>query len=204
LDNICVPALEEHPNRQQMTGGYSVDSALPFNLDLLGNAILEVPDLSPREAWRLARPQVQRELGRVCKSATSADHQRDFAIQADYHQLNWTQLLLPMLTTHYQDDEGQPQVLVVNGVTGGIKGPRLASRKRGLRLAGILAAIAGAILLLALLSLALTAVFPPAGLIGALFGVIGLGVGLFAIIPAIWPGQHNRKQRDLRIIRKSS
>jgi hypothetical protein len=36
-----------------------------------------------------------------------------------------------MYTTHYTDDEGNPQVLVVNGETGAIHGPRLASRQRG-------------------------------------------------------------------------
>jgi len=204
VDNICVPALEEHRNRQQMTGAYPLDRALPFRNDQLGNTILEVPDLSPREAWRLARPQVQRELGKICISAAEADHQKDFAIQADYHKLNWTQFLLPMYTTHYFDDDGQPQVLVVNGVTGSIHGPKLASRKRGLHIAGILAGVAGAVLLLALIGLLLAAVFPPAGLLGAFLGILGLGVGLGAIIPAVWPGQHNRKQRDLRIIRKTS
>jgi len=55
-----------------------------------------------------------------------------------------------------------------------------------------------------LIGLLLAAVFPPAGLLGAFLGILGLGVGLGAIIPAVWPGQHNRKQRDLRIIRKTS
>ncbi len=204
VDNICVPALEEHHNRQQMTGAYPLDRAIPFKNDQLGNAILEIPDLSPREAWRLARPQVQRELGKICSSAAGADHQKDFAIQADYRKLKWTQFLLPVYTTHYLDDEGQPQVLVVNGVTGSIHGPRLASRKRGLRIAGIMAGIAGVVLLLALIGLFLAVVFPPAGLIGAFLGVLGLGVGLSSIIPAVWPRQHNRKQHDLRIIRKTS
>lgn len=204
VDNICVPAMEEHHNRHHITGAYPLDRALPFNNDQLGEAILEVPDLSPREAWRLARPQVQRELGKICSSAAGADHQKDFAIQADYQKLNWTQFLLPMYTTHYLDDEGAPQVLVINGVSGHIHGPKLASRKRGLRIAGILAVIAGAVLLLALIGLLLAAVFPPAGLLGAFFGLFGLGVGLSAIIPAVWPGQHNRKQHDLRIIRKTS
>ena len=204
VDNICVPALEEHHNRLQETGAYPLDRALPFTNAQLDNTIIEVPDLTPREAWRLARPQVQRELGKICISASGADHQKDFTIQAEYHKLNWTQFLLPMYTTHYLDDEGSPRVLVVNGVTGSIHGPRLASRKRGLRLAGIMAGIAGAVLLIALIGLLLAAVFPPAGLIAAFLGVLGFGVGLSAILPAVWPGQHNRKQRDLRIIRKTS
>lgn len=204
VDNIRVPALEEHHNRLQMTGAYPLDRAKPYDRRLLGNAYLEVPDLSPREAWRLAKPQVQRELGKICASATGAGHQKDFSIQADYKNLHWSQFLLPMYTTHYLDDEGQPQVLIVNGTTGSIHGPRLASRKRGLHIAGIMAGVAGGILLLALIGLLLAMVFPPAGLIGAFLGVIGFGVGIAAFIPAVWPGQWNRKQRDPRIISRIS
>ncbi len=204
VDNIRVPALEEHHNRQQMTGPYPLDRARTFNPQQLEGACLEVPNLTPREAWRLARPLVQRELGKICTSASGAGHQRDFAIKADFRNLHWTQFLLPMYTTHYLDDEGQPQIIIVNGRTGSIHGPRLASRKRGLRIAGILAGVAGGILLFALIGLLLAMVFPPTGLIGAFLGVLGLGVGIAAIIPAVWPGQWNRRQREPRIFTRNS
>ncbi|MEA3328109.1 MAG: phage holin family protein [Chloroflexota bacterium] len=204
VDNIRIPALEEHHNRHQITGTYPLDQANDFDPQQLGIACLEVPDLSPREAWRLARPQVQRELGQICTSASGAEHQRDFAIKADYRNLHWTQFLLPMYTTHYMNDEGQPQILVVNGRSGSIYGPRLASRKRGLHIAGILAGVAGAIFIIALIGLLLAMVFPLAGLIASFLGVLGLGVGIAAIVPAVWPGQWNRRQEEPRIITRTS
>jgi len=203
VDNIRIPALEEHHNRQQMTGAYPLDQATAFTPQQLEIACMEVPDLSPREAWRMAKPQVQRELGRICASASGAEHGRDFAIKADYKNLHWTQFLLPMYTTYYLDDEGQPQIIIINGRTGSIHGPRLASRKRGLQIAGILAGIAGAFFIIALIGLLLATVFPPSGLIAAFLGVLGLGVGIAAIIPAVWPGRWNRTQGEPRIFTKT-
>lgn len=199
-DNVNVPALEEHRNREQLTGPYHLEHAKAFVPDQLGNALLEVPDLPPEDAWPLARPQVDKTAARICAKAAGAQHQRNFAIKGDYQNLNWTQFLLPLYATYYRDDEGQPQVVIVNGETGKINGPRLASPKRGLRIAGIIAGAAGLLFVLALVSLLLTMVFPPAGIIAALLGILGFGTGLAAIVPAVWPGQWNRKQEGPRIV----
>ena len=197
--NVIVPALEEHRNRQAMTGPYPHERAIAFDPNSLGNALLEVPDLPPEDAWPMAKPQVDQTAGEICARAAGAQHHRNFAIEAAYENLNWTEFFLPMFTTFYTDDDGQPQILVVNGETGRIAGPRLASRKKGLQIAGILAGIAGLVFLLTLFGLLLTIVFPPAGIIAALLGVLGVILGIAAIIPAVWPGQWNRKQDGLRI-----
>ncbi len=199
VDNVAAPALEEHDNRLRMTGNYPLNSATEFELQLLGDAPLEVPDLPPENAWPLAKPQVDKTAAQVCTRAAEAQHFRNFAISANYHDLNWTQLLLPLYATHYTDDDGKPQIILVNAQTGQINGPRLASRQRGLRIAGIIAAIAGIFLLLALLGLALTLVFPPAGVIAAFLGLIGVATAIGAIVPAVWPGQWNRKQNPPKI-----
>lgn len=196
VENVSVPALEEHDNRQAMTGRYQRDQAQPFNPDQLGKAVLEVPDLPPEDAWPLATPQIEREAAQICKQAADAQHIRNFHLKADYKNLNWTEFFLPMYTSFYTDDEGQPQIVVINGESGEIRGPRMASRKRGLRIAGIMAVIAAVFLVLALFGALITLVMPPIGLIAMLFGVIGLGLGIAAIIPAVWPGQWNRKQGD--------
>jgi hypothetical protein len=199
VDNVAVQALDEHENRLQMTGRFPLEEAEDFNPNFLGNALLEVPDLPPEDAWPLAKPKVNQAVGEVCARAVGADHARNFALKADYTKLNWTQLYLPFYATYYKDDEGQPQILIVNGVTGRIQGPRLASRQRGLRIAGIIAIITGVFLLLALIGLLLAPLFPPAGIIAALLGLLGFGIGIAALVPAIWPGQWNRKQDSPRI-----
>lgn len=202
VENVIVPALEEHQNRQQMTGGYSLDKAVNFQTELLNSAVVEAPDLPPEDAWLQAKPKIDRSLAQVCEKAAGAQHSRNFAVKGEYYNLNWTQFLLPMYVTFYHHDNEEPQILVVNGETGEIKGPRLASQKRGLRIAAILGGIAGFLLLLALLGFLLTAIFPPAGIIAALLAILGFGVGLGALFPAIWPAQWNRTHQEPKITKR--
>lgn len=202
IDNVIVPALEEHANRTQMTGTYAPEEALPFNPDQLGNAMLEIPDLPPEDAWQYAKPQIDKRVAQICTDAARAQHQQNFALKADYPNQNWTQFYLPIYATHYLDDDGHPQILIVNGETGNIRGPRLASQKRGVKIAGIIGGTAVFLLILALISLLLTMVLPPAAVMAGLLGVAGFCLGIIALIPAIWPGQWNRKQQSLQIFHK--
>ena len=202
IDNVPVPALEEHQDRQQITGTYELKNAGPFQPDKLNDSLIEAPDLTPADAWPLAEPQVNKTLSQVCAKAAGAQHSRNFTIKANYQSLNWTQFLLPMYASYYKDDEGQPQILIINGETGAIQGPRLASQKRGWQIAAIFGGIAGVLLSLALIGFLLTTIFPPASLIAAFLGILGFGTGIGALIPAIWPSQWNRKNKSLEIMKK--
>lgn len=204
VDNVTTPALEEHENRRQMTGTYQLEQGTNFDPALLGGAFLELPDVPPEAAWPLAQPGFDKALAIICQRAAGAQHFREFSVKAQFGNQNWTEFFLPMYTTHYSDDEGQPQVLVVNGQTGAIRGPRLASPQRGAHIAKIIGAVAGGLFLLALLGLLLTVVFPPAALIAGLVGLLGLLGGIFAIITAVWPRQWNRTQDGLRLAEKRS
>jgi hypothetical protein len=199
VDNVVTPALEEHENRRKMAGNYHLEQGSAFDPALLGSAFLELPNITPQAAWPLARPGFDQTLAGICQKAASAQHFREFSLKAHFDNQNWTEYFLPMYATHYTDDEGQPQVIVVNGETGAIQGPRLASRQRGNQIAGIVGAVAGVLFLLALIGLLLTLVFPPAALIAGLVGILGLIAGILAIIIAIWPGQWNRSQVGPRI-----
>ena len=99
--------------------------------------------------WQSQR--VDQAVGKISAQAAGAQHTRNFTLKADYQHLNWTQFYLPLYATSYLDDDGQPQIVIVNGETGSIHGPRLASRKRGLKTAGIIAAVAGGFFLLTFL-----------------------------------------------------
>ncbi len=202
VDNVAVQALEEYKNRQQMTGAYNLKGARDFHPEMLNSALIEAPDLPPEDAWLLAKPKIDQRLAKVCAKAANAQHARNFAIRGEYHNLNWTQFLLPMYVTYYNDDDDHPQVLVVNGETGAIQGPRLSSQKRGLQIAAIIGGIAGMMLLLALLGFLLTAVFPPAAIIAAILAILGFGAGLGALLPAIWPAQWNRKNQTPKILER--
>lgn len=203
VDNVAVPGLEENKNRQQMTGGYQLENAISFRPKMVDSALIEAPDLPPEDAWPLAKPKIDRSLAQVCARASGAQHTRNFAIKGEYHNLNWTQFLLPMYVTFYKDDDDQPQILVINGQTGEIKGPRLSSQKRGLRIAGIIGAIAGILLLLALLGFLLTAIFPPAAIVTAILTILGFGTGLGALFPVIWPSQWNRNHQTPKILERN-
>jgi hypothetical protein len=194
LDNIVTPALDDHKTRFQQTGTYRIEDAKPFDPQHLGSALIEVPDLPPDNAWPLAKPQAEKRAARLCAKAAGAGHARHFALKANYDGKNWTQLLLPMLTSYYLDDNGHPQVIILNGETGKISGPRLASQKKGFRMAGIIAAISGVLLMIALFSLILSSLVPVLRRVAAFMSILGIGVGITAIIPAIWPWQWNRQQ----------
>ena len=199
VDNVTVPGLEENNNRQQMTGGYQLENAISFSPKMVDSALLEAPDFPPEDAWALAKQIIDRRLAQVCARASDAQHTRNFAIKGEYHNLNWTQFLLPMYVTHYKDDDGKPQVLIINGQSGQIKGPRLASQKRGLRTAAIIGGIAAMMFLLALLGFLLTPIFPPAAIAAVLLAILGFGTGLGALFPAIWPSQWNRNHQTPKI-----
>jgi len=200
VDNVALPALEEHANRRQLTGQYPLDKAQPFDSKYLGDALIEIPDLPPDEAWPLARPQVDRTAAMVCVKAAAADHSRNFTLTAEYDNQHWTQFLLPLYATFYTDDNGQPQIVLVNGFNGEIHGPQMASRKRGLQIAGIIAAVAGVFLLLALIALLLTPILAFAGVIAAMCALLGLGTGIAAIITVVQPAQWNNSQSPPRIV----
>jgi hypothetical protein len=192
--NIPTPALENHQTRVRQTGPYPLNQAEPFANRNLGHSVIEVPDLTPDNAWPLAQPQAARRAADLCAEAAGAGHGRNFALNAVYQGKNWTQLLLPMLTSYYLDEQGNPQVVIINSESKSIFGPRLASQKRGLRIAGIIAAIAGVLLAIALFSLILSSLVPTLRQVAAFVSVFGIGVGVTAIIPAVWPWQWNRQQ----------
>ena len=202
IDNVVTPALEEHDNRQLMTGAYQLEQGKDFDPRLLGGAFLELPDVSPEDGWPLARPHFDQILAEICRKAAGAQHFRNFSMKANFVKQNWTEFFLPMYTTHYTDDEGNPQVLVVNGQTGVIQGPRLASRQRGSHLAWIITAVASGLFLLAMIGLLLTMILPWAWIFVGFFSVLGFGAVIFAILTAVWPGQWNRNQAGPRIADK--
>ena len=106
-----------------------------------------LPNRPPQDAWPDARPRFQDEATQECCQAAGGDHIREFRWSAEYDNLNWTQLLLPVYTTYYLDDEQKPQVVLIHGQSGRISGARRASLKRARRMALIIAGVAGAIFL---------------------------------------------------------
>jgi hypothetical protein len=198
-DNVAVPALTSHGKNMAVSGNYQLTKSIPYNPAQIGAAEIQIPDLHPEEALVQAKNNFNHAAMDECQRAVQGQHFRNFSVKAVYDSLNWTQLLLPMYITYYFDDSGVPQIVYINGQSGSINGPRLASQSKGWRLAGILAGIAAVLFILALLSYALAAVLPPVAVLATLLVVAAFGLGLFALIPAIWPWQWNKKQKIEKI-----
>jgi len=189
-DNIAVPALDAHDAMGALAGHYDRAASAPYDAAQAAGAALRVPDLPPQSAWPLAQSRLETAAAEECRAAAGAQHGRNFAVRAQFANLNWTQLLLPLWVTTYQDDDGRVRVIAVNGQSGQPHGPRLASQRKGLRQAGILAAIAAIAFVLGLV-LALAggpalAGFAPIALVPAFF------LAAAALVPAVWPWQWNR------------
>lgn len=192
--NVAVPAASDHERFQKVLGGFQLNKTQAYQAEQVAGHILRVPDVLPESAWPLAQTGFTAAAATECMQAAQAQHIRNFSLHADYDSLHWTQLLLPFYATYYKDDEGQTHPIYINGQSGVVSGLRMASAKKGRWWAGILAAIAlglfGLGLLLGLLSLVVPVLIPLAGI--CLLSAFPLG--FVALIPALWPGQWNRRQ----------
>jgi len=195
-ENVAVPAIDSHKLRLSQLGQYDQGSVTPFESTDLGEALIELPNLDPSEAWQGAEEQFKQKAGQECMAAASAQHLRNFVLQAAYKDMNWTQFLLPMYASWYQDDEGQIHPILVNGQSGHINGLRMASQKKGKHLAGLLAIIAAAMLVMAVLIFVLGIALPPIQLLGVVLFLLGVLVGIGALVPLILPGQWNRREAE--------
>jgi hypothetical protein len=201
FDNIQVPALEDHRHLIRVTGGYQTQQPIPYNPDRLGQAYLRVPDLPPESAWPVAQDNLDQAAALSCTQAAGAQHVRNFDLHADYESLNWTQLLLPTYVTYYTDDQGLAHPVYINGQSGAAGGIRLASQRKGWIWAGVLLLIALVLFLSGILSFVAATLMPPLGVLGTFLIVLGLVVGVAAIIPAIWPWRWNREQQAAKVTR---
>jgi hypothetical protein len=194
-DNIPAAAVTDAETLLNRAGRYQLQDAAPYQPAAVGGALLRVPDLPPESAWPAARQGIDAAAALECQQASAGQHIRNFSPDARYEDQNWTQLLLPVYLTYYTDDAGQPVIVQINGQTGVVGGPRLASQKKGWRTAGLLAALGAFLVILGIALVFTGGVFPLLALLGALVFLGGIVSGLSAVVPAVWPWQWNRKQR---------
>ena len=199
-DNIALQATTDYQKLLNLTGNYQLQSAVQFNPVLLKDTVIRIPDIQPENVWPIAKPAMDKIVSNDCLKAAGAQYLRNFAIRAAYGSYNWTQLLFPVFVTFYTDDAGNPQLIYVNGQSGRIGGPRLASQKKGWKVAGIAALVTLTLLIIALILFGLAALLPPLSALAVLLIVFAFGTGITAIIPAIWPWQWNRQQVEYKII----
>jgi hypothetical protein len=123
-----------------------------------------------------------------CQRAAGAQHCDEFTLNADYLNVNWTQLLLPFFVTFYRDDAGHALPVWINGQNGRISGVRRASVRGGWFVAGMVGVVALAAFVIGLILIV-------ANLQGWGTMLMTGAVFLFviALLPVLWVWQFNRR-----------
>lgn len=195
-DNVPAPALTDHAILTQLLGQFQLDQSLPYHPDAVQQALIRIPDQSTEHSFDMARPGLHAAAAAECQQAASGQHIREYEVQAHYHNLNWTQLLLPVYATRYQDDDGLRHTVLINGYSGTVVGPRIASPKKGTRWAIILALLAAALFFFGLLVSVVGIVFPPIIILGLLCMPVALVQAIAALIVFFMPRNHNKQERQ--------
>ncbi|MFM8322602.1 MAG: hypothetical protein ACKOC5_16950 [Chloroflexota bacterium] len=190
--NLPAPALEEQARLSAALGAYDYTKAVPYRPDLLREALVRLPERPPADARADIQPRLQEAAAAECRQAAGADHWRLFSWQYRTNTENWTLLLLPLFTSAYLDDDGQYQVVWINGQSGQITGRRRASLQRAGAASLNLLLIAGVILVLGLLAGGAALFFPPILALAVALIAVALVAGLGAIVPVFRAWSFNR------------
>jgi hypothetical protein len=201
-DNAAAPALNDHDPVSARIGPTRREAAVPYRPEALSQAAIRIPDLHPENAWPLAQTALHQAAAEECRHAAQAQHLRNYAIHPAYANLHWTQLLQPMYATYYLDDQGRPQIVLINGQSGAIGGPRRASQRKGCLLSAIGLGSSAFFLFIYLLLVLLGKSIPALSSLAVMTICLALGVGLSAAVPAIWPWQWNRNQQPQQVFKK--
>jgi hypothetical protein len=130
---------------------------------------------------------LQTAVAQDCRLACEADHSRGFKWSPRFANQQWTQLLLPLYTSYYLDDDNRAQMVLLHGQTGQLHGAKRASMKRAQRVAGMIAVAAAVFLLLTLALMIVGFTVDEAALAWAgVAGALTAGVGGTAVIPLLY------------------
>jgi len=194
--NLSTPALVEHPDLVKGLGKFRLEAASNYSPAPLERASVRVPSLLPEAAWPQAQAGLDHLAAKDCQTAAEAQHIDEFGIQASYQDLNWTQLLLPIYTTAYRDENGKVYPILIHGQNGTIFGIKRAAQKLARNWSLGLAALALFCFVLGLLFAAGTALLPTLGVISLLFFGSALLLGITAPLPAFWAWNINRQTEE--------
>jgi hypothetical protein len=187
-ENVPAPALDDHRALMARLGTYDLNQREEYSPEAVTGAAVRIPSLEPEAAWPGAEAALVRTAQAECRQAATADHIRDFAVEAEYSELNWTLLLLPAYVTWYEEGE-QTWPVLVNGQSGRVSGARRASAHK----ANVTSLVLGAIALMLFIVGGLLALIPVIAAVGIVIAVIGLLLGIVAPIPAIGVWVFNRR-----------
>lgn len=191
-DNTAVPALEEHEQWMSRLGGYDFRTRKAYSARSITQSIVRVPDHAPDAAWPDAESSFDRTAAMEARIASQADHIRNWGMAAEYENLNWTQMLVPVYVTHYREGDGVYPVWV-NGQSGRIYGLKRMSQRRAMNTSLVLGAVAAFLFCIGAMLALVGTVMPAILVLGVVLGVLGLCLGLVAPVPVTWAWLGNRR-----------
>lgn len=194
-ENIATPALDEHDQIMRALGDYQINTAQPYTANAVTNQFVRVPTLTPQTAWGFAQSGFHALAANECATAAGAQHHEKFSFTGDYQNLNWTQLLLPLYTTAYTDDEGKVHRVFIHGQSGRIHGKLRASTKMGWLWSGITAGIAFSCFIVTLLSGLIGLAVPPLLLLTIVLAIFMFVLIIAACVPILWAWRYNSEVR---------
>ncbi len=191
-ENVAAPALDDHRALMARLGDFDLSQRSGYSPEAVAGGLVRIPSLEPEAAWPGAEAAFVRAAGAECRQAAGADHVRDFTLEAEYDDLNWTLLLLPAYVTWYREGERAWPVLV-NGQSGRVSGARRASAHKANVTSLALGGVALLLFVLGGLLALMGVVFPPLIVVGGVILVIGLLLAVAAPAPAIGVWVFNRR-----------
>ncbi|MEO0468412.1 MAG: hypothetical protein AAF206_02235 [Bacteroidota bacterium] len=138
FDNTPTPALTDYNRMLGHLGDFATEGSRPYEASCLDNAYAVLPDHSVGDAWEEAKYRLDQIARENCLAATEGVQIREFRWSPEFQHQNWTQLLMPVLTTYYLDDEGKRQPIYIHGQTAVVHGNRRASEKKAVRRSNVL------------------------------------------------------------------
>ncbi|MCP4363188.1 MAG: hypothetical protein GY796_34745 [Chloroflexi bacterium] len=185
-DNQTAPALEEQPDIEKRLGQFDLKESRPYTPDILQHSLIRLPNRSPEDAWPDAQIGLKQTAAAECRQAAAADHVRRHTWQPTYHNTHWTQLLYPVYTTTYTDDNNRTHTLYIHGQTGRLIGPYKASMKKAQKYSLGIGIGAGIMFALAFIMFLLGFVWEPTFVIVGLLFLMGMFTAVTAFIPILY------------------
>ena len=193
--NIPAPALEEEKILLDRLGGYELGEAEEYQPLALSQSFVHLPDRLPADAWAEAEGAFRGAAIRESMQAAEAQHIRDFQWSAQFEDKHWTQLLRPLYTTYYLDDEEKPRTVWVHGRTGQLYGQRRASMRRAQRVALFIGIAGAAFFLLALIMGLIGLALPALFVVAVVMAAVGFVLVAGALVPPLIAWNFNRQAR---------
>lgn len=186
FNNRFAPALEEQAKIEARLGRFEWQGSRPYQPNHITHALVRLPNRPPDDAWPEAQQAFMQAAGEECRQAAAANHSRQYKWQPHFSDIHWTQLLYPIYTSTYTDDEGETHTIYIHGQTGNVVGRRKASMKKARRWSLGIGAVGGVLLTLSFIAFLVGLVYAQVMAATAVLFIAGLITAAAAFLPILY------------------